>query len=194
MLALAGIFSVGNGLGTDRCWSGNGIRYGSLWLDVETAACRRKLSCSKNGERWDIDGTFFIVLLGSLIVHRISLRFSSVRGLKTSFGSRCRTYCTCDGARHSSRVHRPTCKVLSDLRLIMFDLKDTYTVAGVVVVAVVVVAGIFRYELQKDVAGAPSGLRIANAPVTTPQLTARGSSCAASARTAVAEISARSIF
>ena len=79
------------------------------------------------------------------------------------------------------------------MSFIIIDLMDTYTVAGVVVVAVVVVAGIFRYELQKDVAGAPSGFRIAKAPVTTPQLTARGSSCAASAKMVVAEISARSI-
>jgi hypothetical protein len=41
------------------------------------------------------------------------------------------------------------------------------------VVVCVIVAGIRRYELQNDVAGAPSCLRTAKAPVTTWQLTAR---------------------
>lgn len=55
----------------------------------------------------------------------------------------------------------------------------TYTVAGVNVVVSVFVPAIFRYELQKLVAGGPSFLRTLRAPVTLEQSMARWSSCAA---------------
>lgn len=44
---------------------------------------------------------------------------------------------------------------------------------GVAVILIVVVAGTLRYELQKDVAGAPSAFTTPRTPVTALQLTAR---------------------
>lgn len=68
------------------------------------------------------------------------------------------------------------CFASSQLRALLYDGKDTtYTGGGNDVVETVDVAGTFRYELQKDVAGPPRIFRIANAPVTTLQLTARSS-------------------
>jgi hypothetical protein len=51
----------------------------------------------------------------------------------------------------------------------------SYTGGGVVVLETVDVAGIFKYVLQKDVAGRPRSLRTESTPVTTAQLTARSS-------------------
>lgn len=51
----------------------------------------------------------------------------------------------------------------------------TYTGEGTTGAGTVDVAGTFRYELQKVVAGPPRFFKIANAPVTALQLTARSS-------------------
>jgi hypothetical protein len=55
----------------------------------------------------------------------------------------------------------------------------THTVAGVVVVVVILAPGTFRYERQNVVAGGPKFLRTARAPVTFAQSMARSSRLAA---------------